>query len=169
MAKKEKEKVVEAKVEEIRVESAEEAANPEIISSRDEESINISDEVVAQIAGRAAQSVRGVVSLSANGIGEMVGIKTKGIKVQVGAKDTVIDVSLTVEYGARIPDVAWEVQNKVKTEVEMMTGLNVVAVNVHVQGISDPKKKVEVAGSNQASIEESKEAEVETETEEPNK
>ncbi len=139
MAKKE---VVEEKKEEVV-----EEVNPaqDYTTVKDEESINISDEVVAQIAGKAAQDVKGVASMNANGIGEMVGIKTKGIKVQVGAKDTVIDVSITVEYGARIPDICWEVQNKVKTEVETMTGLNVVAVNVHVQGINVPKKQPEVA------------------------
>ena len=46
---------------------------------------------------------------------------------------------LIVEYGARIPDIAWEVQNKVKTQVESMTGLKVVAVNVIVQGVNFPK------------------------------
>ena len=143
-------------VEEEKVEAVEEVVEQEVTAIKDEESINISDEVVAQIAGKAAQDVKGVSGMSANGIGEMVGIKTKGIKVQVGAKDTVIDVSITVEYGTRIPDIAWEVQNKVKTEVETMTGLNVVAVNVHVQGVSMPKKKNE---SEATKPDETKEAE----------
>ena len=60
----------------------------------------------------------------------------KGIKVDSGEKETKIDVNIIVEYGARIPDVAFEIQNKVKKAVESMTGLKVVEVNVHIQGVS---------------------------------
>jgi uncharacterized alkaline shock family protein YloU len=143
----EEKKPKEEKKEEAKaVDFAESATNTqELVSSTDEAGIIISDEVVAQIAGEAAANVKGVNSMSANGLGEMVGIKTKGIKVQVDTKDTVIDVSIIVDYGTRIQDLAWEVQNKVKTEVEMMTGLNVTAVNVHVQGINIPKNKGEQA------------------------
>lgn len=116
----------------------------DIITDEDTKGISISEEVVATIAGIAAQEVKGVASMNANGIGEMLGRKTKGVKVQIGDKDTVIDINVTVEYGARIPDIAWEVQNKVKTQVEKMTGLNVAAVNVHIQGVSVPKKKQDV-------------------------
>ncbi len=106
--------------------------------------INISEEVVATIASIAASEVNGVASMSGGfvgGLSEILGKKSKGVKVQVGEKDTVIDINLVVEYGARIPDVAWEVQNKVKTQVESMTGLNVVNVSIHVQGIALPDKK----------------------------
>ena len=116
----------------------------DIITDEDTKGISISEEVVATIAGIAAQEVKGVASMNANGIGEMLGRKTKGVKVQICDKDTVIDINVTVEYGARIPDIAWEVQNKVKTQVEKMTGLNVAAVNVHIQGVSVPKKKQDV-------------------------
>ena len=61
---------------------------------------------------------------------------SKGIKVEVGEKETKIDVNIIVEYGSRIPDVAFDIQNRVKTAVEGMTGLKVVAVNVHVQGVN---------------------------------
>ena len=47
-----------------------------------------------------------------------------------------IDVNIIVEYGTRIPDVAFEIQNRVKTSVENMTGLKVEEVNVHVQGVN---------------------------------
>ena len=108
-----------------------------------ENGINISEEVVATIAGIAASEVNGVASMSGGfvgGLSEMLGKKTKGVKVQVGDKETIIDINLTIEYGARIPDIAWEVQNKVKTQVESMTGLKGVIVNIHVQGVSLPKK-----------------------------
>ena len=61
---------------------------------------------------------------------------SKGIKVEVGEKETRIDVNIIVEYGTRIPDVAFDIQNRVKSAVEGMTGLKVVAVNVHVQGVN---------------------------------
>ncbi|MBO5178845.1 MAG: Asp23/Gls24 family envelope stress response protein [Clostridia bacterium] len=127
--------------------------------------IKISDEVVATIASMAASEVSGVYNMSGGlvgGISEMLGKKTKGIKVQVGEKETVIDISLIVEYGARIPDIAWEVQNKVKTQVESMTGLNVVAVNVHVQGVNLPKENKKSMEKKAESIEK-KDEEVESE------
>ena len=48
--------------------------------------------------------------------------------------------SIIVEYGVRIPDVAFEIQNRVKKSVETMTGLKVVEVNVHVQGVNTDAK-----------------------------
>ena len=141
----EEEKVIEVKNEDVKVNEEDTGAAQNVVTAKDEDDINISEDVVATIAGMAAQEVKGVASMSANGLGEMFGRKTKGVKVQVGAKDTVIDISITVEYGARIPDIAWEVQNKVKTQVESMTGLNVVSVNVKVQGVNMPKKKNEQA------------------------
>lgn len=106
--------------------------------------IRISEEVVAQIAGKAASEVAGVAGMSGGivgGLSEMLGKKSfsKGVKVQVGEKETTIDLFIIVEYGARIPDIAWEIQNKVKTVVENMTGLKVVDINIHVQGLNLPK------------------------------
>ena len=73
----------------------------------------------------------------------MLGKKSfsKGVKVQVGEKDTTIDLFIIVEYGCRIPDIAWEIQNRVKTAVENMTGLKVLEVNIHVQGVNLPKEE----------------------------
>ena len=104
--------------------------------------IKISNDVVAVIAGVAVSEVPGVASMSggfAGGISEVLSGKknlSKGIKVDVGEKETKIDVNIIVEYGSRIPDVAFDIQNRVKTAVEGMTGLKVVAVNVHVQGVN---------------------------------
>ena len=58
-------------------------------------------------------------------------------------KEVKIDVNIIVEYGARIPDVAFEIQNRVKKAVETMTGLTVTSVNVHVQGVNIPEEKDE--------------------------
>ena len=160
--------VVEEKVvEEKNVEASKDTSKEEIIAvestmenDNDNSGINISEEVVATIAGIAAAEVNGVASMNGGfvgGLSEMLGKKTKGVKVQVGEKDTVIDINLTVEYGARIPDIAWEVQNKVKTQVESMTGLNVVAVNIHVQGVSMPKKNKPEVNNNATAEEKSEE------------
>ena len=103
--------------------------------------IQISDEVVSVISGKAASEVAGVYSMSggfAGGITEVFGKKnfSKGIKVDVQEGEAKIDVNIIVEYGVRIPDVAFEIQNRVKKAVESMTGLNVLEVNVHVQGVN---------------------------------
>ena len=103
--------------------------------------IKISDDVVAVIAGVAVSEVQGVAGMAggfAGGITEVFSGKknlSKGIKVEVGEKETKIDVNIIVEYGTRIPDVAFEIQNRVKKSVETMTGLKVLEVNVHVQGV----------------------------------
>ena len=104
--------------------------------------IKIADDVIAVIAGVAVSEVPGVAEMSggfAGGISEVLSGKknlSKGIKVESGEKETKIDVNIIVEYGTRIPDVAFEIQNKVKNAVENMTGLKVVEVNVHIQGVS---------------------------------
>lgn len=111
------------------------------INEIEENGIKIADDVIATIAGKAASEVAGVYSMSggfAGGISEVFGKKsyTKGIKVDNTDKDIKIDVNIIVEYGARIPDVAYEIQNRIKKAVENMTGLNVEEVNVHVQGVN---------------------------------
>ena len=115
----------------------------EIVTENDE-SIKIANDVVASIAGVAVSEVPGVYGM-AGGITEIFGKKglSKGIKVEVGEKDTKIDVNIIVEYGVRIPDVAFEIQNRVKKAVETMTGLNVSSVNIHIQGINIAEKRVE--------------------------
>lgn len=105
-------------------------------------SIQISEDVVAIIAGKAVAEAPGVFAMAggfAGGISEVLSGKknmSKGIKVEVGEKEAKVDVNIIVEFGARIPDVAFDIQNRVKTAVEGMTGLKVTAVNVHVQGVN---------------------------------
>mgnify|MGYP002551029188 FL=1 len=106
------------------------------------DTIKISDDVVAVIAGVAVSEVPGVAGMAggfAGGISEVFSGKknlAKGIKVEIDEKDAKIDVNIIVEYGSRIPDVAFEIQTRVKKAVESMTGLNVEEVNVHVQGVN---------------------------------
>ncbi len=109
----------------------------------EEGSVKISEEVVSIIAGLAASEVKGVAGMSGGivgGIAEFVGKKnpSKGIKVEVGEKEAAIDVYVIVEFGSRIPEIAHEIQRNVKKAIESMTGLNVIEINVHVQGVAFP-------------------------------
>ena len=108
--------------------------------------VKIADEVVSIIAGMAANEVEGVASMSggiAGGIAEVLGRKnlTKGVKVEVGTEEAKVDIFIVVDYGHRIPDVAWNIQEKVKTTLEEMTGLRVAHVNIHVQGVQFPQSE----------------------------
>ncbi|WP_350344654.1 Asp23/Gls24 family envelope stress response protein [Proteinivorax tanatarense] len=110
--------------------------------------IRIADEVVAVISGIAATNIEGVAGMSggvAGDLAEMIGRKnlSKGIKVNVGETETAIDIFIVVEYGTKIPDVTKKIQDEVKKNVENMTGLSVVEVNVHVTSvkIEDENKK----------------------------
>lgn len=111
--------------------------------------IQISNDVVAVISGVAVSEVPGVAGMAggfAGGITEVLSGKknlAKGIKVEVNGTQAKIDVNIIVEYGSRIPDVAFEIQNRVKKAVESMTGLNVEEVNVHVQGVNTDSAKEE--------------------------
>ncbi len=107
--------------------------------------IRIADEVVSIVAGLAATEIDGVASMSggiAGGIAEALGKKnfSKGVKVDVGDEEAAVELFLIVRYGARIPDVAWAVQENVKKAIESMTGLQVIRVNVHVQGVTFPQQ-----------------------------
>ena len=118
----------------------------EVVEGQEEvsegEGIQISNDVIAVIAGVAVSEVQGVSSMAggfAGGISEVLSGKknlAKGIKVDKDESKVKIDVNIVVEYGTRIPDVAFEIQNRVKTSVENMTGLKVEEVNVHVQGVN---------------------------------
>lgn len=109
--------------------------------------IRIADDVVGVIAGMAATEVAGVAGMSGGiggGIAEMLGRKnlSKGVKVEVGEKEAAVDLFIIVEFGVRIPDVATQIQMNVKRAIEGMTGLSVVEVNIHVQGVIFPNSDI---------------------------
>lgn len=122
--------------------------NPEETSRTAMGAIRIADEVVAVIAGLAATEAEGLAGMSgglAGGFAEILGRKnlSKGVRVEVGEKESAVDIFVIVEYGVKIPDVALKVQENVKNAIESMTGLKVVNVNVHVQGVSFPEVQEE--------------------------
>lgn len=115
-------------------------------SGNDKQTINrISEEIVSMIAARAALRIPGVSRLN----GEFTDNLTKkilgkeniarGIALSRDSEGLSIDIYLNVEFGTRIPDLAWEVQSSVKGTVESVTGLSVKMVNIHVQGVNLPK------------------------------
>ena len=119
----------------------ESSVNPEVVENNG--SVNIADEVVAVIASMAASEVSGVASMVsgvAGNFADLIGMKntSKGVKIAKEGDTVSLDLAIVVEYGAKIPDVSWNVQSKVKSDVEAMTGLSVSAVNVSVDSITAP-------------------------------
>ena len=107
--------------------------------------VKIADEVVAIIAGLAAMEVEGVASMAGNATRELIsklGMKSlsKGVKVDV--LDGIVTVSLTLNllYGYGIKDISVKVQEKVKSSIENMTGLEVADVNIRVAGVKVPEE-----------------------------
>ena len=103
--------------------------------------VQIADEVVAIIAGLAATEVDGVDSMAGNITNELVGklgMKnlSKGVKVDVTEEHVSADLSLNIRYGYNIPSVSEQVQEKVSTAIENMTGLTVLDVNVKIAGVN---------------------------------
>ena len=136
-------------MEENQEEKKEEIVEIEENTEESNDGIKIANDVVAVIAGVAVSEVPGVAGMAggfAGGISEVFSGKknlSKGIKVDTDEKEVKIDVNIIVEYGARIPDVAFEIQNRVKKSVENMTGLKVAEVNVHVQGVKTERDEKE--------------------------
>ena len=102
--------------------------------------IRVADEVVTIIAGLAAIEVDGVSSMSGNITNEIVskiGIKnlSKGVKVDVIDGIVTVDLSLNIKYGFAIPDVSANVQERVRSAIETMTGLEVGTINVKIASV----------------------------------
>lgn len=107
--------------------------------------ITYANEVIATIAGVAANEIDGIAGMCVSGgFGEILGRNrsiTKGVKVEVGSQEAAVDLYIVVEYGQPIQKVASEVQENVRKALESLTGLHVVRVDIHVQGVSFEKEK----------------------------
>ncbi|MCD8152424.1 MAG: Asp23/Gls24 family envelope stress response protein [Clostridiales bacterium] len=109
--------------------------------------VQVADEVIAIIAGLAATEVEGVTSMYGNITKDLVsrlGIKnlSKGVRISVGDDSRVaVDLTLNIAYGYMIPDVSAKVQEKVRTAIENMTGLEVSGVNIRIAEV-DMKQPV---------------------------
>lgn len=108
--------------------------------------VRIADEVVAIIAGLAATEVDGVASMAGNITYDLVsklGMKnlSRGVKVTVLENVVTVDLNLNIEYGKNILETSKKVQEKVKSSIENMTGLEVADVNIHIASVDMEKEK----------------------------
>ena len=117
--------------------------------------ITYNSEVVAIIAGLAANEVEGIAgmcSVSGSIMSKNRNV-TKGVKVEVGTEEVAVDLYVIVEYGIPIQRAAADAQENVRKAIESMTGLHVVRVDVHVQSVSfEQDKKALQAGAQQAAL-----------------
>lgn len=108
--------------------------------------IRVADEVVTIIAGLAATEVEGVSSMSGNITNEIVaktGMKnlSRGVRVDVTDGIVTADLSLNIKYGYKIPEVSGNVQDRVRTAIETMTGLEVGTINVRISSVDMAENK----------------------------
>lgn len=109
--------------------------------------VHIADEVVCIVASLAAQEVSGVYSMSGgltDNINSFLGKEnaSKGVRIRYEGKQLRVIVYLNLEYGYCFPEVALAVQEKVKKAIEDLTGYDVQFVDVHVEGVIKPNKKI---------------------------
>lgn len=102
--------------------------------------IEIADDVVSSIVGLAVTEVDGVAQLSGDITRDLIaklGKKTlsKGVRISYEEKSVLVDVALVIKFGFNIVEVSKNVQEKVKTTLETMTGLTCRQVNVKIAGI----------------------------------
>lgn len=118
-------------------------------------SITYANEVIASIAGVAASEVEGIASMC-NVTGSILSKKnnnvTKGVKVEIGTEEASVDLYVIVEYGTPIQKAGQDAQEGVRRAIETMTGLHVVRVDVHVQGVSFEKENNTLSAVAQQSV-----------------
>ncbi len=103
--------------------------------------VKVSDEVIMVIAGLAATEVEGVSSIAGNITNEIIskaGAKSlsKGLRVSFDEEKVKVDIGITIDYGYSIPVISQQVQEKIKSTIENMTGLSVISVNVRIAGVN---------------------------------
>lgn len=119
------------------------------LTENEKDGVQISNDVIAVIAGMASSEIDGIAGMSSGivgGITERLGLKdaSKGVKIDLVDEDKIsIELSIIIEVGAEIKKVVKELQQKVRTDVEKTTGLKVDSINVQVLGINVPREKEE--------------------------
>ena len=134
--------------------------------------IKYANEVIAIIAGVAASEIDGIAGMcTSGGISDIIGRNrniTRGVKVEVGGEEASVELYIIVEYGSPIQKVASDVQENVRKAIETMTGLHVVNVDVHVQGVSfEREKKAVQSGLESAHLSSEETRRIEEETRQP--
>lgn len=104
-------------------------------------SINIDESVLESIAGLSAMESYGLVGMSnrktTDGLVELLKKEnlSKGVKVHTDGDKIVVDLYIVVQFGTKISVVANNIIDKVKYNIENLTGLKVERVNINVQGV----------------------------------
>jgi uncharacterized alkaline shock family protein YloU len=114
----------------------------------------VSNAVVSQIAGIAAQEVEEAQMGGAGAVGGFLQSVTggsgnnfsRGVTVEVGEEETAIDLSMAVAYGQSIPRVSDAVRRNVINRVESLTGLRVNEVNILVNDVQIPEQQPQLQG-----------------------
>lgn len=109
-------------------------------STDDVGQVQIADDVIAIIAEIATTEVKGVAGMGATLTADLVQTLSrkrtpKGVRVELNGSKVMLDITLIINYGEKIPEVTYEVQKKVKNSIEMMTGLEIVSINIRVAGV----------------------------------
>ncbi len=113
---------------------------PDIEEAEREDVVKISDDVIVTIVASVLSEIEGVASVPGGIVSGILGRKGAGkrIKVEASDEEIAIDVAVTLNYGSRIPEVAANIQGKIREAVEKITGKYVRAVNVAIQGMRFP-------------------------------
>src|ERR1700690_844387 len=119
----------------------------DLVTQNVEGQIEISPRAIARLASHAVLQSYGIVGMAAPNLASGIAWTltrdpNRGIEVHIDGEQVIIDLYIIIEYGTRISTVASSVISAVRFYVEKATGLSVVQINVHVQGVrvsEDPK------------------------------
>ena len=146
----------------VRVEEKKETDDRNAVShaAQFEGNVRISDDVIIELAKKTISDIPNIQLanmglVSKFGIGRKSGDGIRVLSVEDGKiPATTVDVYIRTKYGHRIPDLVWDVQEKVKANLERYTGYIVTAVNVNVQGIyvDDPKEEADAPEESAAGV-----------------
>lgn len=106
--------------------------------------VNISNDVIETIADLTAKEIEGVKGLQGGITEDIAGLfskkgHTKGISVEIIDEEIYMDLNIVVDFGVKIPEIAWKVQENIKSVVESMTDLKIGEINVNISGINYKK------------------------------
>ena len=115
--------------------------NDKVVTSNESGSINYSNDVLAKIAALATDEVEGVAGTSGGSLSDMLGVKNRGIRIDLEGESVTVELNVVIEYGKKLHEVSKSVQENVKKAIENMTALKVNSVNVHVHSLHMDKPK----------------------------
>ncbi|SEM39734.1 Uncharacterized conserved protein YloU, alkaline shock protein (Asp23) family [Ligilactobacillus sp. WC1T17] len=120
--------------------------------------VSIAPEVIEVIIGIATSQVEGVYSMRGslkNSLSELLGKKNRGrgVKLENGDNGLNVDVYVFLNYGVAVPQVAREIQDKVRQQVLFMTGLEISGVDVHICGVIPEKEQPAIDPNNPFGVE----------------